>query len=204
MTPARSAPTRAEEPPALHDRAMDNLRFIRETMERAGSFTAVSGWGEVAIGLTALAAAYVAARQAGFDEWLVVWLVEACLSLVIAGSAMIWKARTARIPLLSGPGQKFALSFSPPILVGAILTAVLYRAGTAEAIPGTWLLLYGTAVVTGGASSVRVVVLMGVAFMLAGAAALFSPPAWGDIFMAGGFGGLHIAFGAVIARKHGG
>ena len=154
---------------------MDNLRFIRETMERAGSFTAVSGWGEVGIGLTALVAAYVASLQVGFEAWAAVWLVEACLSLAIAGSAMVWKARSARVPLLSGPGQKFALSFSPPILAGAILTAVLYRAGTTGAIPGVWLLLYGTAVVTGGSSSVRVVVLMGVAFMLAGIAALAAP-----------------------------
>jgi hypothetical protein len=204
MTPARRAPIPHEDPPALHDRAMDNLRFIRETMERAGSFTAVSGWGEVAIGLTALVAAYVAARQATFDAWLIVWLVEAFLSLLIAGSAMIWKARSAHIPLLSGPGQKFALSFSPPILVGALLTIALFRADVTWAIPGMWLLLYGAAIVTGGAFSVRIVLLMGIAFMATGAAALFSPATWVDLYMASGFGGLHVAFGAIIARKHGG
>jgi hypothetical protein len=204
MTPARPAPIPNDTPPALHDRAMDNLRFIRETMERAGSFTAVSGWGEVGIGLTALVAAYVASRQLDFEAWMAVWLVEALLSLLIAGSAMIWKARSARIPLLSGPGQKFALSFSPPILVGAIMTAVLFGAGVTWAIPGMWLLLYGAAVVTGGSFSVHIVVYMGIAFMIAGTVALFGPPTWADYFMAGGFGGLHIAFGAVIARKHGG
>ena len=204
MTSAHPARTRDEEPPALHDRAMDNLRFIRETMERAGSFTAVSGWGEVAIGVTALGAAYVASKQASTEAWLATWLAEALLSLLIAGYAMVRKARAANIPLLSGPGQKFVLSFSPPIVVGAILTAVLYRAGLFAVIPGMWLLLYGTAVVTCGSSSVRIVVLMGVCFMLVGSVALFGPAAWGNAFMAGGFGALHIVFGAVIARRHGG
>jgi hypothetical protein len=45
---------------------------------------------------------------------------------------------------------------------------------------------------------------MGVAFMLAGVAAFLSPPVLGDAFMAAGFGGLHIVFGIVIWRKHGG
>jgi hypothetical protein len=45
---------------------------------------------------------------------------------------------------------------------------------------------------------------MGVVFMLVGIVALLTPVAWGNHFMAGGFGGLHIVFGALIWRKHGG
>ena len=193
-----------DEPPALHARAMDNLRFIRETMERASSFTAVPGWGGVLMGVTALGAAVVAAQQTSAKGWLTTWLVEAFLALLIGGWAMDRKARRAETPLLSGPGRKFALSFSPPMIVGALLTVALYRAGLTSAIPGMWLLLYGTAVVTGGAFSVKVVPVMGLCFMAMGAFTLFSPATWRDVLMAAGFGLLHIIFGIYIARRHGG
>jgi hypothetical protein len=183
---------------------MDNLRFIRETMESAASFTAVSGWGEIAIGLTALGAALLATQIIDLKAWLAIWMSEAFLSVSIAGGAMIRKARAARMPMLSGPGRKFALSFLPPLAVGAILTAVLYRAGLIGALPGTWLLLYGTGVVTGGTYSVKIVPVMGLCFMMLGGAALFCPAALGNLFMAIGFGGLHIVFGIIIARRYGG
>ena len=193
-----------EEPPALHDRAIANLRFIRETMERASSFTAVPGWGGVIMGATALLAALVASQQTSRNLWLATWTVEALLALIIGGWAMDRKARRVQTPLLSGPGRKFALSYSPPILVGVLLTVVLYRAGLADILPGMWLLLYGTGVVTGGAFSVKIVPVMGVCFMLLGAVALFAPAAWGNYLMAAGFGGLHLIFGIIIARRHGG
>src|ERR1043165_9673488 len=161
-----------EEPPALHDRAMDNLRFIRETMERASSFTAVPGWGQVAIGVTALFAALVASQQKAFTDWVAVWMAEGALA--------------------------------PPVVVGALFTVVFYRAGLGGLLPGLWLLLYGTGVVTGGAFSVRPVPVMGLCFMLVGAGALFCPAAWGDAFMAAGFGLFHIIFGLHIARNYGG
>jgi len=200
----RLAKTTSEQPPALHDRAMDNLRYIRETMERASSFTAVPGWGQVAIGVTALVAAFLAAHQPTNRGWLVTWLVEAMISLLIAGWSMDRKARAIQTPLLSGPGRKVAFSLSPAVIVGALLTVVLFRAGLTNAIAPMWLLLYGTGVVTGGMFSVSVVPVMGICFMVLGAAGLFTPAAWGNWLMAAGFGGLHIIFGTVIARKYGG
>ena len=197
-------PPHTEEPPALHDRAMDNLRFIREAMERASAFTAVPGWGQVWIGLTGLLAAFVASRQESFEAWLLVWLAEALASLVIAGWTMYRKARAAETPLLSRPGRKLASNFAPPMLAGALLTVVFYRAGLTAMLPGLWLLLYGTGVVTGGAFSVRPVPVMGLCFMFVGAAALFCPEAWGGAFLAAGFGLLHIVFGLHIARCYGG
>ena len=191
-------------PPALHERAMDNLRYIRETMERSTSFTGVPGWGEVAIGGTALVATVVAATQSTFAGWLAVWIAEGLISLLIVGWSMDRKARAVNMPLMSGPGRKAIFSLSPPLIAGAVLTMVLIRARFTSAIPGAWLLLYGTGVVTGGMFSVPAVPLMGLCFMFLGAAALFVPPAFSDWFMGAGFGGLHLIFGIIIARKYGG
>lgn len=195
---------RDSEPIALHDRAMDDLRYIRQTMERAGAFTAVPGWGGVAMGCTAVAAAFIASSQPTAERWLAVWLATAVVAVAIASLTMARKARRADMSLLDGPGRKFALSFLPPVVAGAVLTAVLFSSGAVAAIPGMWLLLYGAGVVTGGTYSVRVVPVMGLCFMAVGIAALFSPSAMGDIYLAIGFGGLQIGFGIDIARRHGG
>jgi hypothetical protein len=189
---------------ALDDRARDNLRFIRETMERAGSFTAVPGWGGVAIGITALGAAMIASRETFPNFWLVIWLGEAAVALAIATWTTISKAREAGTSLFTGPARRFVYSLAPPLFVGALLTALLVRIGSTGAIPSVWLLLYGTGVVTGGAFSIRIVPLMGLCFIVLGAVALFCPWTWGNAFLAVGFGGFHILFGAVIARRYGG
>lgn len=183
---------------------MDNLAFIRETMENAGSFTAVSGWGMVATGISALVAAAVASTRQSPLAWLSVWLIAAVISLTLSAWAIGRKASRARMPLLSGPGRKFVLSFTPSVIVGAVLTAVLFRDGFVAVLPGLWLLLYGTGVIASGAFSVRIVPVMGLCFILSGIAALITPPAWDDAILAIAFGGLHIGFGIAIARRHGG
>ncbi len=199
--PLQSPP---REPIPIDARAADHLRYIRETMERAAEFTAVPGWGGVAMGVTALMAALAASRQTTTRAWLAVWLIEAFVAVAIAAPAAATKAHRANSRLFSGPGRKFVLSFAPPIVVGGLLTFALYHADFLAALPGVWLLLYGTAIVTGGAFSVRVVPVMGLCLMLLGAAALFAPPVWGDAFMAAGFGVVQIGFGWWIARHFGG
>jgi len=178
---------------SINERAIENLRFIRETMERAGSFTAVPGWGGILMGISALLTALISSR-----------LGEAVLALAIGGWAMAQKARAVQSTLLDGPGRKFALSLCPAMIAGGILTLVLYRNSQFSLMPGMWLLLYGVAVVTGGAFSVSVVPIMGVCFMTLGSIALFSPMAWANWFMAAGFGVLQIVFGVIIARRYGG
>jgi hypothetical protein len=188
---------------ALHDRAMDNLRFIRETMERAGSFTAVSGWGQVAIGVTATIAA-IAAAGVEASGWIAIWSAEALLAAALGGWTVARKAYTAGLPLLSGPGRKVALSLAPPLVAGAMMTAVLVDAGLLWPIPGMWLLLYGTGVVAAGAYSVGIVPVMGLSFMILGTFTLLAPAEWGNALMGLGFGGFHIVFGLLIAWRYGG
>jgi hypothetical protein len=189
---------------SINERAFENLKYIRETMERAGYFTAVPGWGGVLIGVSALFTAFMSNRLPSNELWFESWLGEALLAIAIGGWAMIEKAKTSNVTLFYGAGRKFAVNLSPAMIAGGILTLVLYREHLFGIMPGLWLLLYGVAIVTGGAFSVRVVPLMGISFMTLGAAALFSPFAWANWFMAAGFGVLHIIFGIVIARRYGG
>lgn len=197
-------PVRRSAPLAIDDHARENLQFIRQTMERAGSFTAVPGWGGVALGITAIGAAFVASQQSTRNDWFVVWLIEAAVAICIAGGSALAKARRAHDSLLSGPARKFAFSFVPPIFVGGILTYILFHVGLVAAVPATWLLLYGTGVVTGGAFSIRAVPFMGLCFMVLGTVAFFCPVNWSNALLGIGFGGFHIVFGAIIARNYGG
>jgi hypothetical protein len=192
--------------PAAAPDPIEQLRYIRATLEQAGSFTAVPGRGMVAIGATALLASAAAAwwAQPFSPRWMLIWSLEAVVALVIAMIAMAGKAHRAGQTLRSGPAKKFALSFAPPMLVGALLTVMLMRAGLDAAIAPMWLMLYGTAVITGGAFSVRIVPIMGACFLSVGAFAAFSPSTWVNAYMALAFGALHLVFGILITRRYGG
>jgi hypothetical protein len=188
----------------MHAHAMDNLRYIRETIERAGSFTAVPGIGGMLMGSTALAAPWAASRHAHDGVWLAIWLCEALVALAIGIAGAELKSRRAKQTLRSGPARKFIAGFAPAMLAGALLTAVLFEAGAVWTLPGVWMLLYGAGVVSGGGASVRIVPMMGACFMATGAVALLWPGISPDAVLAAAFGGLHIVFGTVIAVKYGG
>jgi hypothetical protein len=202
-TPARRL---ADPPQSLHERAAADLRFIRGAMERSASFTAVPGLGGMAMGAVALAAvaATRAFEPAEREARLAVWVGAAVVAAAIGAVSMQRKAAREGLSLLQGPGRRFLLGLCPALLAGALLTAALARAGQHELLPATWLLLYGAGVVAAGAFSNYVVPLTGAAFLAAGAAALAAPLAWGDAFMAGGFGGIHLVSGFVVWRRHGG
>jgi len=195
---------RRSEPPTLHARAMADLDFIRRTMERAGSVTTFSGWGLGLIGLTALGASWLAGSHPAGGRWLGVWIGEAGLALGIGVLTTLWKARAMGEPLLPGPIRKFALALAPALAVGAVFTIALGRAGVWPLVPGVWLVLYGAGLVSGAAFAARLVPIMGAVFMAFGAIALLGPAWAAPAFLALGFGGLHIGFGALIARRHGG
>lgn len=184
-------------------RAEDDLRFIRGAMERASSFTCVSGLGQILVGLTAFPTAWIASRASSEIGALWVWILDAPIAVAIAVSAIVHKSRRVGMTLDSSTTRRFLQVFLPPLGAAVVLTAVMMRAGQTEVVRPLWLLLYGTGVMTGGAFSIRLVPLMGLMFVALGLAAFLSPSA-GDLYMAAGFGLVHIAFGIVIARRHGG
>jgi hypothetical protein len=192
------------EPRTIQSHAIDELRYIRDTMARAGHFSAIPGWGGIVMGGTAIVAAALSGPPAESQRWLAVWLAELALAGVIALVTIARKARRSDSPLMATPTRQFARVMLPPLFAGAILTAVFAANGLTARLPGCWLLLYGTSAATGGTLSVRVVPIMGVLFMALSVAAFLAPAAWGNVFMAAGFGGLHVIFGAIIARNHGG
>jgi hypothetical protein len=173
-------------------------------MERSTAFTAVSGWGYVGMGATALAAAYVALRQPTVEAWLAVWLAEALVAVTIGLVAMHWKASRQGTPILSIPGRRLFVGLLPALFAGGVMTVALVRSGDTQQIPGIWLLLYGVAVMQAGAFSVRTIPVMGAVFVVTGAIALLMPWFLANVVLAIGFGLVHIAFGAYIARSHGG
>lgn len=194
----------ARNPIPLHSQAIDHLQYIRRTMEGAASFTAVPGVGGVLMGVTALAAGAIAHRTADTSRWLEIWLVEGAIALIMGLIFAYRKARRIQVELFSRPARKFMLAFAPSLIAGAVVTSALWRAAVTDFMPGCWLLLYGAGISAAGAFSVRIVPVMGTCFLMVGSAAMFSPPAWGDAWLAAGFGGLHIIFGILIARRYGG
>jgi len=197
-------PTRSEDetPTRLDAHAGENLQFIRDTMEKASVFTAVPGWGTLAIGVIALAVAMVTRGVWNDQAWIAVWVLTAALCFGVGVVATARKVRVAGLRMTGGAGARFWAGLIPTLVAGALTTVLLMRAGQADLLPPVWLLLYGAAILTAGWHSVRVLVLMGVCIMLAGALSVFSPSR--DLTMAAGFGGLHVLFGYVIARQYGG
>lgn len=191
------------EPAPIHEHAISNLRYIREAMERASAFTSIPGWGGVIVGVTAVIAAIVAHGDKP-ALWLRVWLVEAVLAAVIAAITMARKAKRANVSFTGAPARRFFVSYLAPIVAAAVLTLLLARIGAFNALPATWLLLYGASFVSSGAYSIPVVPVLGVCFMLLGIAACFVPFVAGNALLGAGFGGLHIIFGYIIARSYGG
>ena len=200
--PCRRPPPRSEARPTPD--ALEHLEVIRETMQRSTAFTAVSGWGYVGMGATALLASYLALRQPTSEAWLAVWLGEALVAVTMALVAMHWKGSRLRTPILSIPGRRLFVGLLPALFAGGVMTVALVRSGDTGQIPGVWLLLYGVAVMQAGAFSVRLIPVMGAAFVLIGAIALPLPWFWANVTLAVGFGLVHIAFGSYLAWCHGG
>ena len=195
---------KAGKPSSVGDHAAENLVFIRQAMERSATFTTIPGAGGVVMGIVALGASAVAARQPSPDRWLAVWIGAAAIAAIVGLFAMARKARVAGSNLTGATARRFALGMAAPFVAGAAITYELWTIRNFTVMAPSWLLLYGAGVLTGGIFSVPIVRAIGVCFMTLGIAAIVSPPEWGNVWLGIGFGGLHVGFGAYIARNYGG
>ncbi len=188
---------------AIDSHALGTLNYIRASIDAAGAF-AVPGTAGMAMGAVGLIAAGVASIPALAGHWLLIWLAAAT---VAAGLGVILVARHRSgigLPLYKGPARRFVLCLCPALLAGGVLTAVLLQVGAARLIPGVWLLLYGSAVLSAtlvtAPAMMRLVGAMGALFVVCGAIAFEVAPRWHNLILGGGFGALHLVFGFLIGR----
>jgi hypothetical protein len=204
MNEGNVARDNSQRPTSVADRADENLRFIRETMERSHLFTTVPGYGGALMGITAIGAAIIASQHQFGREWLLIWMTEALLAFLIGIFAIWQKIKSSNSPLVSTPARKFAMSFLPPAVCGAAITFGLWQSGNHALMVPVWLLCYGAAVACSGIFSVRTVPVMGWSFIVAGLIAFVIPSSNADLMMGLTFGALHVAFGIFIGRRYGG
>jgi hypothetical protein len=189
---------------SVSDQAADNLSFIRSAIERSSTFSAVPGVGGVVTGIIGLLAAITAAPQPTPERWLGVWLAAASVAVIVEVVSMTSKARRAEMTLTGTNARRFFVALAAPLVAGAAITYQLWKLRSFAVMTPVWLLLYGAGVLTGGMFSTPAVRTLGVCFMAAGIVAIATPSEWDNIWLALGFGGLHVGFGAYIARNHGG
>jgi hypothetical protein len=181
----------------LEAHALGTLRYIRASID-AARLLAVPGSAGVAMGSLGLLAAVLAAQPALASRWLDIWLGAAIAAFLAGGALLIHQAVRAGSALYRGPARRFLLCLCPPLAAGAVITLALWRHGALDMIPGVWLLLYGCGVAAASTQTIRLVGVMGLAFTVLGVGALALPPAFGNLFLGAGFGGLHLAFGILI------
>ncbi len=201
-TPQRRTPT--TKPTPIDAGAVENLRYIRNTIEAAGTFTTVPGKGCIAMGITALAAAALESVPDLASSWLQIWVGAAIMAAAAALFFMEEKAKAQGLSLRSAVARRFFMTLVPAFLAGGVLTAALVDDVARSSITGLWLLLYGCGLAACGVFAIPAVLVAGLAFMAFGTVALGLPAAWSPAILALGFGGLHIALGVIILRDHGG
>jgi len=205
MVAGPQTPIEPTPPTPIGASAADNLRYIRNTIAAANTFTTIPGKGCIAMGIAGLLAALLETLPGLAPHWLPIWLTSAVVSCTVALFFMEKKARRQGMSLLTAAvAQRFFLTLAPAFVAGAILTVALRDQIGRDMIAGIWVLLYGVGVATCGVFSIPIVLIAGLGFMGLGTVMLAAPPDWTTAMLALGFGGIHIALGVVIARDHGG
>ena len=191
-------------PDSLGHRAAEDLRFIRDTMARTATFTAVPGAGGVVMGIIGVGGAIVASQQPTADRWLGAWLFSAAVAFAAGVVAIVIKGQRHGMSLDGQTSRNFAIGLAAPLAAGSAITYALWTVRGYAVMPAVWLLLYGTGVLVGGMFSVPVVRITGALFMVLGVVAVFTPPEFGNLWLGIGFGALQIGGGIFILRRHGG
>jgi hypothetical protein len=190
-------------PPAkvvnLDTHAIATLRYMRASMNAAAN-VAIPGSAGIAMGVIGLATAALSFVPQLKAHWFVLWLAAAPMAATAGGLLLARSASAASFMATGTPGRKLVLGLFPSLFAGAVMTAVLWSADRTGAIPGTWLLLYGCALISASVSTTAIVAWMGVCFAGLGVAALIAPFELQIPLLGVGFGGLHILFGILIGR----
>ena len=191
---------RSSQTVSLDSHAAATLRYIRASMEAAGT-VAVSGSAGISMGIVGLLAAGLASTAAMQPHWLAVWLIAATVAGFVGAVLMARQAAVQGFTLFGAPVRKFILCLAPGLFAGAAMTCVLWQSGDLHAIPGTWLLLYGCALVSTSAPTTKVVGVLGGLFAVLGLVTFWLPESLQTLALGAGFGGLHLIFGTVIRQR---
>ena len=184
----------------IDSHAAATLRYIRASMDAAAS-VAVPGSAGIAMGSIGLLAMVTASAPGLREYWLGVWLAAAVVGGGVGFALMTRPASLRGLALSGTPLRKFALGLFPALFGGAVLTAVHWSNGNLHAIPGTWLLLYGCALISASVAATRMIAAMGASFVALSCLALLAPDSLQMLLLGSGFGGLHMLFGFLIGRK---
>lgn len=179
-------------------KALQNLAFVRETMENAGAFTTVPGWGMVAIGFSAMVTSFITIFISNPVIWMSIWILEAIIAIAIGLTSISLKNNKLGLTILHGIGLRFMINLCIPILAAVPLSFVLWKHNLTFHMPDVWLLLYGTSIITAGSYSLRLVLFMGCSFFALGCIGMLFPVIPKDALMFFGFGVFHCLFGMLI------
>jgi hypothetical protein len=188
-------------PISIESRALGTLAYIRRSIDSSASL-AVPGMAGVVMGFIGLLAAILASTPRWAAHWALIWMLAGGTAFLVGGTLMAREAAQSGHARYLGPVRKFLLCLCPALFAGAVLTGVLWHARMENLLPGTWLLLYGCAVLSASTvtfpSTMRLLCILGALFVALGSAAFAMPAGMHTAILGLGFGALHIIFGLLI------
>jgi len=185
------------------NQAERTLEVIRMLMERGTRYTHVCGSSGIAAGLITLGGCAVLAsgrlpydRVTSFVATFAVVFVASFLANVYFTFRM---ARQNHEPVWSRTARTVTLAFLPNFVAAIVLSGVLIREGRLDLLPGLWMLLYGCGELAISFFAPLSILVLGLAFVLAGAVSLLFFRGHEVLMMGLSFGGIHLAYGLAVS-----